>query len=1148
MAASLIEKNSNDTNHVAQKCMMRQTQNGFTPVEFGLSQIDFARLSDSYRLADLVGRLPTSLGPHFFKKMQMTLGNLSVQEAIKQVLRNTAYQATGMQRKAAADSLASFFSSANSVFPETKADGFEVDPYLESRISARRGCGKSLPGHVRSFMEEWIGTNFSDVQVHDDREANDITQAVSAQAFTNGNDIYFAEGKYLPYTKNGMKIIAHELVHNRQQRSASNELGLRVSSSNLSVLQCFGRKEISEMKNILYAIMDIILTMRDKSVESQAFESLEMPRQIREAPSEKGLCAQAMSSSKREPPAGENLPSKDMHQNFSEKLKAFSEGIDFNKLISDLYFNELYDEEFLSDPTCFREKYFEELMDTIGRLVIILKDRDSLVITELTQIHDTACSLRESLKSISLLSRSPKIEVIRKKFSALRDLANAGVEYYSTMMSSGNSLDYALKKIINNGVIGSDGIDSDKLRKILLSTSINYQSEKTHSIGEFWNLINDTCHGQLNYYTIYASNEKIHWGNILTVPGSSYKKMLKNMVDEDVPISYGCIILSGDSFDYFNSLDYYNDQKYVMFLNVLHHDYLRLLKYIFKLISPASGKSTFAKTSVSIKYSLIHNIQSDADNIKIAFSSEGDLARMSELISIYHNKHPHHFGSNIIPLTDWIGEGVSYASIPEDKSWIISVEGRFWNTRFQSIKMALSDLSTVMETSDIELSPKKQFSLLKLFTEKRFRELKIDPKNPSRNLDNPIAIDLEIPVQKMIEEEKISIKKQAKALPISDSKSGQHKSSQECQNESDRSLPIPANRDHQSSFGSRAIKLDPDKTRGDLAENEDNIAEEAAGSNLQDFRLQFDCLSISESGIIKKDKNKVIKKTSASCYMVPMTPGRQNARADSKPAIANKHDMRALSGSGSSELPSFALPIAKMPVKESNDQEEVKGTANSIYLLEKMPCPLGEREFKMIVREMELIGVYGDYVNHSVDILVKKLTNNNVLSYLVPPSRFNLNRINVAGNLLFFAFYDEITDNCSELAKQSDSFGGCKLISVEKGLSPLDYSPFEVAENVLSCSQRNQGKSGSKPMRIFNFFLALARLFARDYRYWLKLVEPKKEIQKDPTCMKPPAKCLLDNEYELICGENEMLISSDRSRNDEPGWVKLVDKYGGNYI
>jgi len=258
-----------------------------------------------------------------------------------------------------------------------------------------------------------------------------------------------------------------------------NELGLRVSSSNPSVLQCFGRKEISEMKNILYAIMDIILTMRDKSVESQAFESLEMPRQIREAPSEKGLCAQAMSSSKREPPAGENLPSKDMHQNFSEKLKAFSEGIDFNKLISDLYFNELYDEEFLSDPTCFREKYFEELMDTIGRLVIILKDRDSLVITELTQIHDTACSLRESLKSISLLSRSPKIEVIRKKFSALRDLANAGVEYYSTMMSSGNSLDYALKKIINNSVIGSDGIDSDKLRKILLSTSINYQSEKT---------------------------------------------------------------------------------------------------------------------------------------------------------------------------------------------------------------------------------------------------------------------------------------------------------------------------------------------------------------------------------------------------------------------------------------------------------------------------------------------------------------------------------------------------------------------------------------------------------------------------------------------------------------------------------------------
>jgi Domain of unknown function (DUF4157) len=40
---------------------------------------------------------------------------------------------------------------------------------------------------------------------------------LGAQAFTNGNDIYFNNGKYNPNSKDGKHLLAHELTHTVQQ-------------------------------------------------------------------------------------------------------------------------------------------------------------------------------------------------------------------------------------------------------------------------------------------------------------------------------------------------------------------------------------------------------------------------------------------------------------------------------------------------------------------------------------------------------------------------------------------------------------------------------------------------------------------------------------------------------------------------------------------------------------------------------------------------------------------------------------------------------------------------------------------------------------------------------------------------------------------
>jgi Domain of unknown function (DUF4157) len=78
-------------------------------------------------------------------------------------------------------------------------------------------------------MEAVVGQSLSDVRVHNGPEADHLSRAVQARAFTTGRDVFFARGEYRPSTASGQQLLAHELTHVAQQRGASTSGPMTVS-------------------------------------------------------------------------------------------------------------------------------------------------------------------------------------------------------------------------------------------------------------------------------------------------------------------------------------------------------------------------------------------------------------------------------------------------------------------------------------------------------------------------------------------------------------------------------------------------------------------------------------------------------------------------------------------------------------------------------------------------------------------------------------------------------------------------------------------------------------------------------------------------------------------------------------------------------
>ena len=85
-----------------------------------------------------------------------------------------------------------------------------VHPDVEAAIAASRGGGRRLDPGSPGSSEARSASRCSDVRVHTDEHAAALARAVSARAFTVGNDIFFAAGEYSPGSPAGAELIAHE--------------------------------------------------------------------------------------------------------------------------------------------------------------------------------------------------------------------------------------------------------------------------------------------------------------------------------------------------------------------------------------------------------------------------------------------------------------------------------------------------------------------------------------------------------------------------------------------------------------------------------------------------------------------------------------------------------------------------------------------------------------------------------------------------------------------------------------------------------------------------------------------------------------------------------------------------------------------------
>jgi hypothetical protein len=100
---------------------------------------------------------------------------------------------------------------------DENSENSAAPPDLESRLESEKDGGAALPERTRAQMESRLGADFTDVKIHTGGEAGRMNRDLSAQAFTQGSDIYFGEGKFQPETREGQRLLAHELTHVVQQ-------------------------------------------------------------------------------------------------------------------------------------------------------------------------------------------------------------------------------------------------------------------------------------------------------------------------------------------------------------------------------------------------------------------------------------------------------------------------------------------------------------------------------------------------------------------------------------------------------------------------------------------------------------------------------------------------------------------------------------------------------------------------------------------------------------------------------------------------------------------------------------------------------------------------------------------------------------------
>lgn len=84
-------------------------------------------------------------------------------------------------------------------------------------------AGEPLESTLQHDMASRFGHDFSQVRVHADSAAEQSARDVNARAYTVGHQLVFGAGQFAPHSREGQRLLAHELTHVVQQSGLRGE-------------------------------------------------------------------------------------------------------------------------------------------------------------------------------------------------------------------------------------------------------------------------------------------------------------------------------------------------------------------------------------------------------------------------------------------------------------------------------------------------------------------------------------------------------------------------------------------------------------------------------------------------------------------------------------------------------------------------------------------------------------------------------------------------------------------------------------------------------------------------------------------------------------------------------------------------------------
>lgn len=111
---------------------------------------------------------------------------------------------------------------------ERRAIGAQLAGSIQRKADTRHGPpaavpeggGAALSAQQRARFEARLGADLSDVRVHTGAASAGAAAGMQARAFTVGNDVHFNAGEFAPGSKEGDRLLAHELTHVVQAKNA----------------------------------------------------------------------------------------------------------------------------------------------------------------------------------------------------------------------------------------------------------------------------------------------------------------------------------------------------------------------------------------------------------------------------------------------------------------------------------------------------------------------------------------------------------------------------------------------------------------------------------------------------------------------------------------------------------------------------------------------------------------------------------------------------------------------------------------------------------------------------------------------------------------------------------------------------------------